>query len=144
MEFQRVNRTNSETAFGVCENRSGGTILGNFPVCFTTTAGSNDGHQVVAPASGNLFTFAGFADADIADAAVGRYQCYGYRDSVRCHALGTSVTIGAGVVMGISAASNGVGSTGDQDVNGPTIAMEVIGALVTSPGGYGKAFIRLL
>jgi len=144
MEFQRVNRTQAELAFGVCENRAGATINGNFPVHFTTTASSNAGYEVVAPAAANMFTFAGVADADIADAAVGRYQCYGYRDSVRVFAHGTSVTIAAGVVMGPAAGSDGVSSTGDLDTYGPTVSMEAIGALVTSPGGYGKAFIRLL
>lgn len=144
MQFQRVNRTNAEQAFGVCENRSGATISGNFPVCFTTTSGSNDGYQVVAPAAGNVFTFAGFADADIADAAVGLYQCYGYRASVRIFATGTSVTVGAGVVMGTAAGSSGVNSTGSLDTYGPVISMESVGAAINSPGGYAKGFIRLL
>ena len=144
MEFQRINRTNAEQAFGVCENRDGATILGNIPVCFATGAGSNDGYQVVTPAAGNLFMFAGIADSDIADAAVGRYQCYGYRDSVKVFAHGTSVTIAAGVVVGPAAGSDGVSSTGDVDVYGPVVAMEAIGALITSPGGHAKAFIRNL
>jgi hypothetical protein len=144
MEFQRINRTNAEQAFGICENRNGATILGNQPVAFTTTAGSNAGYEVVAPASANIFTMAGITDADIADAAVGRYQCYGFRDSVKVYAHGTSATISAGVVMGPHTASDGVGANGEADTFGPTVAMELIGALVTSPGGYGKAFIRLL
>ena len=144
MEFQRINRTNAEQAFGVCENRDGATINGNIPVCFTTTAASNAGYEVVTPAAANLQTFAGIADADISDAAVGRYQCYGYRDSVRIYAHGTSVTIAAGVDMGPAAGSDGVSSSGLSDLYGPTISMEAIGALITSPGGWAKAFIRNL
>jgi hypothetical protein len=145
MQWQQVNRTQAEIAFGVCENRSGASILGNYPVCFTTTTGSNDGVQVVAPASGNLFTFAGFADADIADAASGAlFQCYGYRASVRIFATGTSGTVDAGVVMGVGAGSNGVNSTGSLDTYGPVVSMESIPAATCSPGGYAKAFIRLL
>ncbi len=144
MQFQRLNRTNAETCFGVFENRSGATITGNYPVCFTTTSGSNDGYQAVAPATANVLTFAGIATTDVADAAVGLYQCYGYRDSVRIFATGTSGTIGAGVAMGPAAASNGVNSTGVLDTYGPVISMEAIGAAVNSPGGYAKAFIRAL
>jgi len=145
MEFQRVNRTQAEQAFGVCENRDGATIQLGAPVCFTTTASSNNGYEVVSPAAGNLFTFAGVADADIVDAAVGRYQPYGYRDSVRIFAHGTSVTIAAGVEMGTNSASDGVSSTGNIHANfGPLVSMEAIGALVTSPGGWGKAWIRLM
>jgi hypothetical protein len=144
MQFQRVNRTDAEQAFGVCKNVAGATISGNSPVCFTTTAASNDGAGVVLPAAGNVFTFAGFADADITDTSIGLYQCYGFRNSVRIYAHGTSVTIAAGVVMGTAAASTGVSSTGSLDTYLPTVSMEAIGAAVTSPGGYAKAFIRLL
>jgi len=144
MEFQRINRTNAEQAFGICENRDGATISGNIPACFTTTSSSNAGYEVVTPAAANVFTFAGIADADILDAAVGRVQTYGYRDSVKVFAHGTSVTIAAGVTMGPAAGSDGVSSTGDIDVYGPVISMEAIGALITSPGGHAKAFIRLL
>ena len=144
MIFQRVNRTDAEKVLGVCENRDGATVNGNIPVCFTTTASSNAGYEVVTPAADNVFTFAGHADADIADAAVGLYQCYGYRDSVRIFAHGTSVTIAAGVVMGPAAGSDGVSSTGDLDTYGPVVSMEAIGALITSPGGWAKGFIRNL
>lgn len=144
MEFQRVNRTQAETVFGVCENRAGATISGNFPVCATTTTGSNAGYEVVAPAAANALTFMGFADADIADAAVGLYQCYGYRASVRIFATGTSGTIAAGVAMGVANGSNGVNSTGLLDTYGPVVSMESIGAAINSPGGYAKGFIRLL
>ena len=144
MQFQRVNRTNAERAMGVCENRSGASILGNYPVCFTTTSGSNDGYQVTTPLAANVFTFGGIADADIADAGVGLFQCYGYRDSVRIFATGSSGTVEAGVVMGPAASSNGVNSTGSVDTYGPIISMEAVPAATTSPGGYAKGFIRAL
>lgn len=144
MQFQRVNRTNAEQAFGVCKNVSGGTISGNYPVAFTTTSGSADGYGVVVPATSHLFTFAGIANADIADTEVGLYQCYGYRDSVRIFATGSSQTVAAGVILGPANASNGVNSTGLLDAYGPLVSMEAIGAAVNSPGGYAKAFIRLM
>lgn len=144
MQFQRVNRTSAEKGFAVCENRSGATVSGNYPVCFTTTSGSTDGYQVVAPATSQVQTFAGIADADIADAAVGLYQCYGYRDSVRIFATGSSQTIAAGIAMGPAASSNGVNSSGLKDFFGPVISMEAIGAAVNSPGGYAKALIKAM
>lgn len=144
MQFQRVNRTNAETGFGVFKNVSGGAITAHHPICFTTTAASVDGHQAVAPATGQVLTFGGINNADLADNDVGLYQCYGYRDSVRVYAHGTSVTIGAGVAVGPAAGSNGVSSTGLVDTYGPVVSMEAIGAAVCSPGGYGKAFIRAL
>lgn len=144
MIFQRLNRDQAEKFLGVCKNQDGATINENIPVCFTTTASSNAGYEVVTPAAANLFTFAGVADEDISDAGIGLYQCYGYRDSVRIFAHGTSVTIAAGVAMGPAAGSDGVSSTGHKETYGPVVSMEAIGALITSPGGWAKGFIRTL
>ena len=108
MQFQRLNRTNAETAFGVFQNVTGGTVSGNYPVCFATGTGSNDGYKAVAPAADVVNAFAGICDVDVADLGVTRYQCYGYRDSVRVFAHGTSVTIATGMAIGPGAASNGV------------------------------------
>lgn len=144
MQFQRVNRTDAEKAFGICRNASGATISGNYPVCFSTTSGSNNGLDVVAPAAANALTFGGIADADITNTDYGRFQVYGYRDSVRIFATGTSGTNAAGIALGVAAASNGVNSTGLLDTYGPVLSMESIGAAVNSPGGYAKAFLRLL
>lgn len=143
MEFQRVNRTSAEKAFGSCENRNGATILGNYPVCFTTTTGSNNGLEVVSPAAANLNTFFGVANSDIADADAGVAQTYGYRDSIRIFAHGTSVTTAAGVAMG-PGTSAGVSSTGLNDNFGPVVSMEAVGALINSPGGYAKGLIKAL
>jgi hypothetical protein len=144
MQFQRVNRTNAEQAFGLFKNVSGATILGNYPVAFTTLAASADGHQAVVPATGSLFTFAGIADADVADTEVGLYQCYGFRNSTRIFATGTSQTVATGVLLGPANASNGVNSTGLLETYGPLVSMEAIGAIVNSGGGYAKTFIRLM
>jgi hypothetical protein len=145
MQFQTVNRTDTEKGFGVCKNVSGGVISGNYPVCLATTSGSNDGHQVVLPATGAIQTFIGFMDEDAADVQDGcRYQAYGYRDSVRIFATGTSGTNAVGIALGPGAGSAGINSTGVKETFGPVIAMEAIGAAVNSPGGYAKAFIRLM
>ena len=144
MQFQRVNRTDVEKGFGNVRNASGGTILGNYPVCFTTSSGSNDGLNVVAPGATSIQTFAGFADLDITDTDYGRAQVYGFRDSGRIFATGTSQTNAAGIALGPNSGSNGVNSTGIKDFYGPVIAMEAIGAAVNSPGGYAKVLIRCL
>lgn len=144
MQFQRINRSDAEAAFGSFKNVTGGTINANFPVCLATGSGSNDGISAVAPAASNNLTFVGIADENTGNNEYGRYQSYGFRSSVAVYAHGTSVTIAAGVAVGPGAASNGVSSTGLKDVFGPLVTMEAIGAAVTSAGGYGKAFIRAL
>jgi len=146
MQFQRVNRTNAEKAFGVCVNEHSATITGNYPVLFiAANASSNDGYKVQGNLSADLRLFAGIADADIAQGAVGLYQCYGYRDSVYIYALTTSETIAAGAALGPGATgSPGLSSLGLTATFMPVVAMQAIGATVNSPGGYAKAFIRAL
>lgn len=143
MFTQRINRDDPERIDMMVTNKQGATITTGFAVAFTTTSGSNDGNEAVLPAASNLFTFAGIALFDIPNnEARGRVRAYGFVDSVRIYAHGTSVTIGAGVVMGPAAGSQGVSSTGALDTFGPVIAMEAIGAAVTSPGGWAKGFVR--
>lgn len=146
MQFQRVNRTDAEKGFGVCTNEGAALMSGNYPLFFiAANESSNDGIKVQGPLTADLALFVGICDADIAQGAVGLYQCFGYRASVRLYALATSSTIGAGVVMGPGAtASHGVQSLGLTFVYGPLVAQQVIGATVNSPGGYAKAFIRAM
>jgi hypothetical protein len=144
MQFQRINRTDAEICFGIFKNVSGTTISGNYPVCFTTTSGSNDGISAVPPAASNNLTLAGVADANVANTEYGRFQAYGFRNSVAIYAHGASVTIAAGVAIGPGATSNGFGSTGLKETFGPLVTMETVGAAVCSGGGFAKAFIRNL
>jgi len=142
--IQRVNRTEAEKVFIIVENASGGTLSGNHPVAFTTTAASVDGLKVLAPASGQVQTFVGHMDADLGDTEYGLAQVWGYRDSVAIFATGTSGTVAVGIALGPGAGSDGVNSTGLLDSFGPVIGLEAIGAAICSPGGYAKGFIRAL
>lgn len=146
MQFQRVNRTNAEQAFGVCVNEGAAVMSGNYPVFFiAANESSNDGYKVQGNLTADLQLFAGIADADIALGAVGLFQCYGYRASVRLYSLATSTTIAAGAALGPGAtASNGVQSLGLTLSYGPLVVLQAVGATVNSPGGYAKAFIRSL
>ena len=144
MIFNSLNDGSIPTVgFATFTNRSGGTISANYPGCITTTSGSADGTQLVAPAANNHI-FAGIADQDLADATAGRFQTYGYRDSVRIYAVGTSKTCLPGEAMGTAGASNGVNSTGLKSLTGPVLAMEQVGAAICSPGGFAKGYIKAL
>ena len=144
MQFQRINRSDAETAFGSFKNVSGGTLNANFPVCLATTAGSADGISAAAPGATCNLTLLGVVDENTGNNEYGRFQAYGYRSSVAIFAHGTSVTIAANVAIGPGATSNGFSSTGLKETFGPLVSMEAIGAAVTSAGGYGAAFIRNL
>jgi hypothetical protein len=142
MQIQTANYTNAEVIYGNFLNVQGATITTGYPVAFTTTAASLDGNQAVLPATGQRHSFAGIAQADVADNTVGRFQCWGYHASVFIFACGTSVTDNVDDVLGPNAGSVGVNSTGRVDILTPVIAMEAIGADVNSPGGYAKCFIK--
>lgn len=133
-----------ETVDVTITNAQGATITLGYPAAYTTTAASVDGKLAVLPATANLFTFAGIALNNIPNNGVGLVRAYGFCNSVAIFATGTSVTVGAGVVMGPGAASLGVNSTGAVSTFGPVIAMASIGAAVNSPGGYAKGFVRSL
>lgn len=80
MLFQRINRTNAETIFIICQNVSGSTITAGYSAVFDVGA-SVDGVRVTQASSTDLQAFAGVADADIANNAYGLLQVYGYRAS---------------------------------------------------------------
>lgn len=142
MRFAQITFDRPDKGFSHIQNVSGGTLSGNHPACLTTTAASLDGHAAVSPATGQVRTFKGIVDRDIKDTNYGLVQCYGYRDSVRIFAHGSSVTIAVDSPMGPAAGSNGVSSSGIKDEYGPGISMEAAGAAVCSGGGYIKGFIR--
>lgn len=144
MRFAQITYDRPDKGFSHVRNVSGGTLSGNHPACLTTTAASLDGHNAVAPASSQVRTLKGVLDKDLADLGYGVVQTYGYRDSVRIFAHGTSVTIAVDSPMGPAAGSNGFSSSGLKDQYGPAVVLEAIGAAICSPGGYAKAFLRCL
>lgn len=127
------------------ENVQGATITNALPVALCTTTSSNDGNNAVLPAAANALTFIGVALGDTPNNGFGLARAYGFVNSVRIFAHGTSVTTAAGVAIGPAiATSNGFSSTGLVTAFGPLVSMEAIGAAVNSPGGYAKAFVRAM
>lgn len=80
MLFQRINRSDAEKIFIICQNVSGSTMTAGYACVFDTGA-SVDGVRVTKASSTDLQAFAGVADADIASNAFGKIQIYGYRSS---------------------------------------------------------------
>jgi len=80
MLFQRINRSDAEKVFIICQNVSGSTMTAGYSCVFDTGA-SVDGVRVTKASTDDLQAFAGVADADIANNAYGKIQIYGYRSS---------------------------------------------------------------
>jgi hypothetical protein len=81
MLFQRINRSDAEKIFIVCQNVSGSTMTAGYAAAFDTGS-SVDGVRVSQPTKDAINAFAGVADADIANNAYGLIQVYGYRSSI--------------------------------------------------------------
>ncbi len=100
MLFKRASRTAPEVAYAVVQNVSGSTMTAGYAAAFDVGA-SVDGVRVSRPGSERLQTFAGVADADIADDAYGLVQVYGYRASAQIYsstgssAAGDNLTVTA-------------------------------------------------
>jgi len=146
MQLQTVNRTDAEKIFGSFTNVAGATITTGQAVCMTNLVASLDGNQAVQPATGVLHLFMGLTVADVADNAVGRYQCYGYNGSVFYFSEATSVSLAVGQhVFGPGNASLGVGATGLSTYPaGCVMMLASIGAVVRSGTGYTQGFIRAM
>lgn len=92
MLFARINRGDAEKVFIICQNVSGSTMTAGYACVFDTGA-SVDGVRVTKASSTDCQAFAGVADADIANNAYGKIQCYGYRSSAYIYSsAGDSVT----------------------------------------------------
>ena len=143
MRIQKLNYNDPETVDVVFTNASGATItLGN-AVGLTTLAASVDGNLAVAATAANPFI--GISLSDVPNNAVGMARAYGFVNSVFLFAVGSSVTVNAGDVVGPGAAASlGVNSTGVRTVLGPVVAATAAGAALCSPGGYIKGWVRAL
>lgn len=96
MLFKRVSRDSAEVAYVVVKNVSGGTLTAGYSCVWDISA--PDGVRVSQAATATLSSFAGVADADIANNAYGKVQVYGYRPSAYIYSsTGSSA---AGDVLG--------------------------------------------
>lgn len=145
MQLQAVNRTDAEKIFGNFTNSEGATMTTGYAVCMTTVVASVDGNKAALPGTGNVRTFVGITDTDVADDAVGRFQSYGYNGSVYFYASANSLSIvTTDHCAGPAANSLGVGYTGVTTVLHPIVILESVGAIVHSAGGYVQGFIKAL
>lgn len=87
MIIQRVNRTDAEKIFIICQNGESTTISTGMGARFLGGLGaevaSTDGVQVIKlDADATMIQFAGIADQDIKSLGYGRIQAWGYVNSV--------------------------------------------------------------
>ena len=100
MQIQRVNRTDAEKVYINAINVEGTSITTGMGVRYVGgVAGeqvSNTGAQVirVAAAGAQMSQFAGIAAEDIGSLGAGRFQVWGYVNSIMFSANGSSITVG--------------------------------------------------
>ena len=96
MLFHRVNRTEAEKIFIICQNVSGSTMTAGYSVVFDTGA-NVDGVRVTKASATDLQAFAGVVDEDIDSNAFGRIQIYGYRSSAYIYSSKSALLTGDGL-----------------------------------------------
>lgn len=146
--FQRVNRNDPERIFiSVLSNE---TCAVDDAVQWELASASVDGVKVRLPDTGNLYAFAGIADAAITSGSYGLVQVYGYRSSSRMFQTNTSQATGAAIapVAGnVYMASVASGTTSSADtVQQPIFAVlaESIASSAASATISAKLFIRAM
>src|SRR5687767_5713774 len=129
MRIQQLNYNDAEAVDVVFTNAKGATITLGHAVGLTTLAASVNGNLAVAATAANPFF--GIALSDTPNNGVGMARAYGFVNSVFVFAVGSSVTVNAGDVLGAGAAASlGVNSTGVRTVLGPVYAAEAAGAVI--------------
>lgn len=144
MQFMKVAEDAAEAGYGAFTNLSGQTITKGHGGHILTTANSNTGYGVTNVTVEEIRLFAGIANADVADTAVGRFIVYGYAASVQTFALGSSITINPGDPLGPGAAASlGVSSAGLVTAFGPVLCLESA-AVTVSAGSYISGWVRAM
>lgn len=143
MRLLRLNSNKAELMDVAFTNVSGATVTLGGAVGITTTAASLDGNAgVYALVTQPLL---GVSLSNVPNNAVGMARAYGFVNSVFVFAVGSSVTVNAGDVIGAGVAGSlGFNSTGIRTVFAPVTAVEAAGAAICSPGGYIRGFVRAL
>lgn len=143
MRIQKLNRSGVEAVDIAFTNVKGATLTLGHGVGLCGLAASLSGNNAVSPTAANPVL--GVSLSDVPVNGVGMARAYGVVNSVFVFAVGSSVTVNAGDVLGAGAAGSlGFNSTGIRTVLGPVVALEAGGAIVGSPGGYIKGFARCL
>lgn len=98
MQFQQLNRSDPEKAWGIFGNSSGSTIPVDAAVALDLTTASMNGNNVLQPTTAGLGVVVGLADASIASGGFGLIQLYGYRASSVIFQTNSSYPAGARLV----------------------------------------------
>lgn len=112
MQTGLINRENAEKVFLVVKNVEGATMTKGY-LAALVVSGSFDGKNAVLVASGDaalLPAWVGVAAADIADTGYGRVQAFGFANSIRYSAVGSSITIAIGEPCAPGAEAGGAAS----------------------------------
>lgn len=150
MMFKRVNRDSPEQVFIVVRNSEGATINADQTVQWEVASASVDGVRVRDMDTGNLWAFAGVADASIANGEYGPIQIYGYRSTALVHQSGTSIDTGVPLVpvAGSDCFSTFVSTTASNAAVTlqPTFAvlLESITDATASSNRQSKVFLRAM
>jgi hypothetical protein len=149
MLFKRINRSLPEQVFVVVTNNEGATIVKDQTVQMDATS-DVDGVKARDMDTGALFAFLGLADADIAAAATGLVQVYGYRSTSLVFQTDTSLTPGVPLVP--VAAQNYLATVASIVASNVSVTQQpIVGALLeavasssASSAVSAKIFIRAL
>lgn len=153
MLIQRINRTNAEQVFAVCENTSGQTLTTGTPVCWDTggagLAAASVGVAVRIPATSNLAAFAGIPQENIGKEAgtVGKIVVYGIASAV-VH-MGAASCSCAGLKVGplngdVSLQSTGYPTDGGIGVGLSAVPLVVVMSNNLSGPGTVNVFVRAM
>ena len=163
MLIQKVSRTLAEKVFLICQNGTGATITTGMSARFlgglAAEVVSTDGVQVTPlAAAADMCQFAGIADQDVASLGYGRFQAWGYVNSIMLSNGTTSITIGVDARVGTFLTPGAVAGTlwsGQTATNLSTLTIQgilpytkyvqnmVTTNLSTSPN-WTQGFIRAL
>lgn len=148
MLFQRVNRSDPEKIYVVAKNGSGATLTAGYQAFWDCEMTTPDGVQVTNSAtSTTLCTFAGIADAAIANGSYGLLQVWGYRADVYMVSSEGSSAKGDVLICSATPISNGLHPAATSGtVKGYGILMEAIAASGSSSQYWVSpaCFIRAL
>ncbi len=143
MRIQKLNYNSTEVVDVAFTNVRGATLTLGHGVGVCGLAASLSGNNAVSPTEANPVQ--GVSLSDVPVNYVGMARAYGVCNSVFVFAVGSSVTVNAGDVIGAGAAGSlGFNSTGVRTVLGPVTALTAAGAAICSPGGFITGFVRAL
>lgn len=144
---QTINRTDTDRVWQNVTNGDAETLTSHFAVFKflsnqnTASVSTNEAALALTASAGTdvdaVGSFIGLADGNIAAAAVGLVQMYGYHESVNVMRIASSVTVRPGhpIGPGLPADSEGLSSTGFLiSWYGPVVALDTITATHHSLG----------